>query len=145
MAGIVARGSSRGIDVCSLATKEYAELWRVKRLPYTFIVSDIAAAGEGAAWDVPEAVSVGARHCCVARCGGADARNGPGRIPDRKFAANYLLRPGGGGGVLRLAARRGPESAILAAGRMRAGRVGTGESRLDALRNRAARGASHGI
>ncbi len=95
--------------------------------------------------NVPEAVSVGVGHCCVARCRGADARNISRRIPDRKFTANCRLRPGCSVGVRRLAARHGPEPAILAAGGMRAGRVGIGERRLDVLRNRAAHGASDGL
>src|SRR5712664_2640400 len=49
--------------------------------------------------NVPEAVSVGVGHCCVARCRGADARNISCRIPDRKFTANSGLRPGCSVGV----------------------------------------------
>src|SRR5260370_42715380 len=91
--------------------------------------------------NVPEAVSVGVGHCCVARCRCADARNISCRIPNRKFTASWRLRPGCSVGVRRLAAPHGPEPPILAAAGMRAGRVWIGGLKLEVLRNRAAHGA----
>src|SRR6202011_4840723 len=81
----------------------------------------------------------------VAHCLRAGARNVRYGVPARKFAGTYFLRPGGGGGVFRVAACDWFEPAILAACGMRAGGVGSGERRLDVLRNRAAHGASHGL
>src|ERR1700686_4824739 len=134
------------IAVSSCGTNGHAELWRVKRLPYTLILSDISSAKyEGAARDVPEGVCIGAGDCCAAHRGGADARDLTCGIPRWKFAANSVLRPGGSGHVCGLAPRRRLEPPILVPGGMRAGHLGSSGPRLDVLRNRAAYGATHGF